>query len=421
MLTVMRMEGMVENFAAMMAGSQGLTEPWYIDRAIFDAEEMAVRIYVGIRKSANIACPLCGGAAKRYGYEKNERVWRHGDCLFYRCYVHCRRPKVLCSDSGTKQINAPYERKNSRFTLLFEGFSMLILGDAPIAKAAMWLRCDEKSLTKILRYWVNKAVDEMDLSEIARLAIDETSFKRGHRYVTLVIDAAKRQVIDVEEGRGKETVELFADKLSAKGGNRGNVTAVTSDMSKTYLPAIEENFPNAENIIDKFHVKKVLIDALDDVRKTEQKTVSDRRDLFRGRRLFMILEAKLSGEQAAKLAEMSKRYPQTGRAYRIVAGLDDFYASRTTEEAVIAFDSLYSWMRRCRLKPMKDAAETLMRHKGKILAYFKNRLTNAICEGINSMVQAAKRKARGFHTFEGYAAMIYLVAGKLDLAVPCPF
>jgi len=405
----------------MMAGSLGLIEPWYVDRATFDAEEMAVRIYVGIRKTSAIACPVCGGAAKRFGYEKDERVWRHGDCLFYPCYVHCRRPKVQCPNCGVKQINAPFERKNSRFTLLFEGYAMLILADAPIAKAAMWLRCDEKSLTKILRYWVNKAVDEMNLSEIAQLAIDETSFKRGHKYVTLIIDAAKRRVIDVEQGRGKDTVELFAGKLSGKGGDPENITTVTSDMSKTYLPAIEENFPNAETIIDKFHVKKVLIDALDEVRKAEQKTVSDKRELFRGRRLFMIPEARATDEQTAKIAEMSKRYPQTGRAYRIVAGLDDFYSSRTTEEAGKAFDSLYSWMRRCRLKPMKDAAETLMRHKEKILHYFKDRLTNAICEGINSMIQAAKRKARGFHTFEGYAAMIYLVAGKLQLAVPSPF
>jgi transposase len=421
MVWVMQMEGMVENFAAMMAGSLGLTEPWYVERANFNSEGMAVQIYIGVRKTAAIACPVCGSEAKRYGYEKNERVWRHGDCLFYPCYVHCRRPKILCTKCGAKQVNAPFERKNSRFTLLFEGFAMMVLADAPVAKTAEWLRCDEKSLTKILRYWVNKAVDGMDLSEIAELAIDETSFKRGHKYVTLIIGAAKRRVIDVEEGRGKESVELFAKQLTEKGGDPEKITTVTSDMSKTYLPAIEENFPNAENIIDKFHVKKVLIDALDEVRKAEQKTVSDKQNLFRGRRLFMIPEAKLSGEQAAKIAEMSKRYPLTGRAYRIVAGLDDFYSSRTPKEAEAAFDSLYSWMRRCRLKPMKEAAATLMRHKDKILHYFKSRLTNAICEGINSMVQAAKRKARGFHTFEGYSSMIYLVAGKLQLAVPSPF
>jgi transposase len=319
------------------------------------------------------------------------------------------------------QINAPYERKNSRFTLLFEGYTMLVLADMPIAKTSALLRCDEKSIVKIMRYWVNKAVDGMDVSNVAHLAIDETSFKRGHKYVTLIIDAAKRRVIDVENGRDKEAVRLFADKLNAKGGNAHGIQAVTSDMSKSFLPAIAANFPNAENIIDKFHVKKVLIDALDEVRKIEQKSVTDKKRLFCGRRLFMIPERKLTTEQSVTLADMSKRYPQTGRAYRIVAGLDDFYASRTMEEAETGFDTLYSWMRRCRLKPMKEAAETLKRHRDKILAYFKNRITNAICEGINSVIQAAKRKARGFHTFEGYSSMIYLVAGKLELAVPKPF
>lgn len=405
----------------MMSGSLGLEEPWYIAGAEFDEEELTLHIYVDIRKGAAMACPKCGSQTKRNGYEPKERVWRHGDCMFYPCIVHCRRPKVLCPNCGSTQVNAPYERKNSRFTLLFEGYAMLILADMPIAKAAALLRCDEKSLVKIMRYWVNKAVDSMDLSDVAMLAIDETSFKRGHKYVTLVVDAVKRRVIDVEEGREMETVKLFAGKLSAKGGDQEKVTAVTSDMSKTYLPAIEKYFPNAENIIDKFHVKKVLIDALDEVRKAEQKAVANKKELFRGRRLFMIPQAKLTLDQSVKLAEMSKRYPQTGRAYRVVAGLDDFYSSGTMEEAEAAFNSLYSWMRRCRLKPMKEAAGTLMRHKHKILAYFKNRITNAICEGINSMIQAAKRKARGFHTFEGYSAMIYLIAGKLQLAVPKPF
>jgi len=405
----------------MMAGSLGLTEPWYIAGAEFNEKELALHIYVDIRKQAAIACPVCGAQTKRNGYEPQERVWRHGDCMFYPCYVHCQRPKVLCPNCGSKQVNAPFERKNSRFTLLFEGYAMLILADMPIAKTAALLRCDEKSLVKIMRYWINKAVDGMDLHDVAMLAIDETSFKRGHKYVTLIIDAARRRVLDVEKGRDMEAIRQFAEKLSQKGGDPHKITAVTSDMSKTFLPAIEKNFPNAENIIDKFHVKKVLIDALDEVRKAEQKDVSDKQSLFRGRRLFMIPEAKLTSEQAVKIGKMSKRYPKTGRAYRIVTGLDNFYASRTVGEAQTAFQSLYSWMRRCRLRPMKEAAETLMRHRDKIISYFKDRLTNAVCEGINSMIQAAKRKARGFHSFEGYSAMIYLIAGKLELAVPKPF
>lgn len=405
----------------MMSGSLGLEEPWYISGAEFKEKELSMHIYVDIRPGASIPCPKCGSSTGRNGYEPKERVWRHGDCMFYPCYVHCRRPKVLCPACGSQQVNAPFERKNSRFTLLFEGYAMLILADMPISKTAALLRCDEKSLASIMRHWVSKAVAETDLSEVAMLAIDETSFKRGHKYVTLIIDAAKRRVIDVEEGNNMEAVRLFAEKLSEKSGSPQNINAVTCDMSPAFLPAIEKNFPNAETVIDKFHVKKLFIDALDNVRKAEQKAASDKRNLFRGRRLFMIPQARQTAEQSAKIAEMSSRYPKTGRAYRIVAGLDDFYASATPEQAQVAFKSLLSWMNRCRLEPMKNAAKTLMSHRSKILAYFKNRITNAICEGINSMIQAAKRKARGFKTFTGYACMIYLIAGKLKLAVPRPF
>ena len=322
---------------------------------------------------------------------------------------------------SSKVVNAPFERKNSRFTLLFEGYAMLILADMPRAKAAKVLRCDEKSLAAILNYWVSDAVNNRSLENVKRLAIDETSRLRGHDYVTVIVDADQRCVIDVEEGRDKETISLFADKLKEHNGNAQDVSAVTSDMSKPYLLAISENFPNAINIIDKFHVKKVLLDALETVRKQEQKASSPKAELFRGRRLFMVPESRMTESQIAKLNTLSKMYPKTGKAYRIVATLDSFYDCQSMNNAVKAFEGLYSWMRRCRLQPMKDAALMLMRHKDKILAYFSHRITNAICEGINSMIQAAKRKARGFNTFKGFASMIYLIAGKLELADPSPF
>lgn len=132
-------------------------------------------------------------------------------------------------------------------------------------------------------------------------------------------------------------------------------------------------------------------------------------------------KSKLTDEQAANLAVLSRRFPKTGKACQIVASLDDFDRSATPKEADGAFKRLYSWMRRCRLESMKEAAPSLMRPKDKILAYFTDRLTNAICEGINSLVQAAKRKARGYRTLQGYIAMVYLIAGKLRLEVPNPF
>ena len=388
---------MVENFDKMLAGSLRLEDPWYIIGAEFNEEEPAIHIHVGIDKTAALCCPVCGAPTKRYGYEPKERIRRHADCLFYPCYVHCKRPRVLCDKCGTVQVNAPFERKNSRFTLLFEGYAMLLLQDVPRARASRLLRCDEKSLAAILTYWVHDAVNRMDLSDICSIAMDETSFRRGHKYVTVAIDTVRSRVFDVEPGRDKTAVKNVGEKPERNGGNTKSVNSVTSDMSASYLSAVREVFPNAKQTIDKFHVKQVLLKALDMVRKDEQKESGRKKELFLCRKLFMVPH------------------------FRIVQSPYDFYTSTSMVEAQERLDKLCSWMRRCRLKPIKDAALTLRNYSKEILNYFHTRLTNAICEGINAMIQAAKRKARGFHTFEGYAAMIYLVAGKLKLATPVLF
>ena len=298
---------------------------------------------------------------------------------------------------------------------------MMIMADVPRRKASRLLRCNEKTLASILSYWVTQAVEALDLSDVTKLAIDETSRKRGHDYVTVTIDAMKRRVFDVQDGRKKEAATAMRKKLERHGGKASNITAVTSDMSKSYLPGVRENFPDAEQIIDKFHVKKVLTNALDKVRKQEQKGTNNKKDLFLNRHFLMTLQSRMNSEQLTRLAALSKAYPKSGRAFRIVHALDLFYASKDDKKAAKQFKQLYSWMRRSRLTPMKDAAETLMNHEREILHYFHERLTNAICEGISSMIQAVKRKARGYNTFEGFAAMIYLVAGKLKLPVPDPF
>ena len=405
----------------MLAGSLRLEDPWYIIGAEFNEEEPAIHIHVGVDKTAALCCPVCGAPTKRYGYEPKERVWCHADCLFYPCYVHCKCPRVLCDKCGTVQVNAPFERKNSRFTLLFEGYAMLLLQDVPRARASRLLRCDEKSLAAILTYWVHDAVNRMDLSDTCSIAMDETSFRRGHKYVTVAIDEVRRRVFDVEPGRDKTAVKNVGKKLERNGGNTKSVNSVTSDMSASYLSAVREVFPNAKQTIDKFHVKQVLLKALDTVRKDEQKESGRKKELFLCRKLFMVPQGRMTDKQRTMVAELSKQYKKTGRAFRIVKSLDEFYASTSMVEAQERLDKLCSWMRRCRLKPMKDAALTLRNHSKEILNYFHTRLTNAICEGINAMIQAAKRKARGFHTFEGYAAMIYLVAGKLKLDIPVLF
>ena len=193
----MKMTGFT-NYEEMFSQSIGLKEPWKVDKAEFDEKRKEVHIYVSCRKTAKYPCPKCGKMCSRYDDEENERIWRHGDVVFFPCYVHCRRPRIKCSD-GIHVVTAPWARLNSRYTLLFESYAMLLMKSMPVKNARKIMRISHTSMTGILKYWVKKAVKENDLSNVRAICVDETSFKKRHSYVTVISDALARRVIDVEK------------------------------------------------------------------------------------------------------------------------------------------------------------------------------------------------------------------------------
>lgn len=131
---------------------------------------------------------------------------------------------------------------------------------------------------------------------------------------------------------------------------------VSGDMSRAYRVGAEECFPKAKQTIDKFHIKKLLNDTLDEVRRQEQKEQKSK-ELNVSRKLLMIPESKMAEQQQERLTQISKAYPKTGWAYRIVAALDIYYRSANLEEARARFGQLISWMKRSRLEPMKKTAK----------------------------------------------------------------
>lgn len=409
-----------ENHESMFAQSIGVADPWRIERTEFDEEKREVHVIVSARKTAKYPCPECGELCERYDDEEQERVWRHGDVVFFPCFVHCRRPRIKCKKHGIHVVTAPWARPNSRYTLLFESYTMLLVRSMPVENARKLLRISHTAVTKILRYWVFKAVKEDDLSEVSAICIDETSFKRGQSYVTVVSDAMARRVIYADEGRGVQNVEAFSLQLEEKCGNCEGIRQVACDMSASYASGVEMCFPKATVTIDKFHVKQLMLRAMDQVRREEQgKQRSRRRDS--GKKLLMIPEDRMTEQQSIKLQTLSKEFPKTGRAFRMVQSLDTMYRCECYEDGKVVFNKLVSWLRRSRLEPMKQVANTLKKYRQQILSYFYHRLTNAIAEGINSMIQSAKRRARGFRTIEGYVAAIFLAVGKLHLSCPSLF
>ena len=149
-----------DNYEKMFAQSIGLTEPWRIERAEFNEDKREVHIYVSARKTAKYPCPKCGKMCQRYDDEETERTWRHGDVVFFPCYVHCRRPRIRCGKE-IHVVTAPWARAGSRYTLLFESYAMLLVRSMTVNEARKMLRISNTSLTGILRYWVKKAVNEM--------------------------------------------------------------------------------------------------------------------------------------------------------------------------------------------------------------------------------------------------------------------
>lgn len=410
----------VYNFVEMFEESIGLKDPWKVTRAQFDPRDRAVHIYVEARKTAKYTCPECKKACDRYDDEEDERVWRHADVVMYPCYIHCRRPRVNCPEHGVHVTDAPWARKGGRQTFLFEGYAMMLAETMTLNEARKMLRISRTALMHIVNYWVDKAVAETDLSEVEQLSIDETSFKRGHSYVTVVGDPSRRRVIGVEEGRDSQAVERFSYDFIARKGDCNNITHVSMDMSAAYKKGCEICFPNAKQVFDHFHVKKLVLDGMDEVRREEQGR-KHARSKRAGRKLLMIPEIRMTQEQSSAAQALCKEYPKTGRAFRMVQQFDDLYRCQTMDEAECVLKKITSWMLHSRLTPMKGVARSLRKNKTEILEYFKHRLTNAFAEGMNSLIQAAKRKARGFRTFKGYRTMIYLAVGKLHLSYPLPF
>jgi transposase len=228
-----------------------------------------------------------------------------------------------------------------------------------------------------------------------RRHIDETAAKRGHVYITLFVDMDSRKVVYVAEGRGAETIAKFADHVDAHNSDASRIKEVCFDMSAAYIKGVTDNLTEAEITFDKFHAVKLINDAADQVRRAESK---DRRQLKYSRYLWLTNERRLSLEQSLSLEALCRMHLKTARAYRIRLAFQEIYNCPSRDWGELVLDHWYSWAIRSRLEPIKHTARTIKRYREGILRWFDSKIANGLIEGINSLVQAAKAKARGYRS-----------------------
>ena len=291
----------------------GIQKPWKITETQLTASEkdhnrLEMHIYVDFEEGSHFPCPVCGEESAVH--DTRERVWRHLNFFQYRCYIHARVPRTKCEKHGVKTIEVPWARKGSGFTLLMEGVILTLLKHMPVATAAKEIGENDTRVWRILEYYVEGAKQERNFCDVEDVGVDEYSHKE-HDYITVFLlhptkEHPRARVLDIEDGKGKDTVSAFAEVFSTFEGDIQQVRDITSDMCHGYRNSMKEAFPKATVTVDRFHVMKLIGDAVDSVRRRERRCRDKRKsDLLEGTRyLWLKNRENLTDTQVRSLDEL---------------------------------------------------------------------------------------------------------------------
>jgi transposase len=391
----------------------GLQAPWRVLESSFDPVQRRLELRLDFEKGARFACPECGRGGCPV-HDTSEKTWRHLDFFQHHAYLTARVPRVTCPEHGTLQAGVPWARAGSGFTLLFEALVMALAREMPVRALAGLVGEHDTRLWRIVHHYVEQAREREDLSDVARVGADETSFRRGQDYVTVFADLDARRVVFATPGRDSGAYERFAACLDEHGGTAGQVRQASQDMSEAYLKGALEHLPNAEITFDRYHVKAKLSEAVDRVRRAEAR--EQRELLKRTRYLWLRRPQRLTSKQRDWLDELLAQPLRTADAYRLMLRFDAAY--ELDREAAEPY--LRAWQQAARdskLEPLIDFADMLGEYWLGITEWWTSKISNGLLEGLNSLIQAAKRRARGYRSTRNYIAMIYLIAGKLQIDV----
>ena len=247
-------------------------EPWYIKDHKLDPKSKNLDIWLNFKRGSKFPCPKCG-KSNLSAYDTKEKVLRHINIFQYSTYLHCKVPRVKCSNCGVLQIKVPWTREQSHFTLLMEAMILELAKKMPVLQVANLLGEEDKKLWRVIHHYVDEARSKEDFSDVVMIGVDETSRKKGHKYITLAVDFKDSKVIFVCEGKDSSTITSFSEDLQNHNGDPSNIKSICCDMSPSYISGISTELPNAEITFDKFHVMQAMNEGVDEVRKEEQKKI----------------------------------------------------------------------------------------------------------------------------------------------------
>lgn len=395
----------------------GLCEPWSVSNVQLDVENEQIVIDVEHPRGTKFGCPQCNRALGCYDHA-SARQWRHLDSCQFKTILRASVPRVNCPEHGVKQVSVPWAEAGSRFTILFEAFAIdLLRATQNVEGARAILRTGWEQTWNIIRRAVDRGKLRKEEVPLRRIGIDEKSFAKGQSYFTLVYDLDRSTVEVISEGNDTAAADACFSQLSPS--QIESVEAIAMDMSSAYVKSAKSNIPLAEERIvhDRFHVMKLATEAVDKVRRQEHRQLKrdDDNRLSGTKFLWIKSQENLTEKQRTLFDQIYSTQLETGKAWAYKEMLRDLWHHPTSTEATAYFNDWYRSVIHTNLEPMKKVARTIKERLPNVVSYCTHGITNAVAEGINSKIQAVKRRVGGYRNKENYKTAIFFYCGGLDL------
>ena len=414
-------------------------------RALLDVENTVVEgvefddvggyLLVAVRPSSRSRgrCGVC--RHRRPGYDAGEgrRRWRSLDVGSVPVWLEAQAPRVSCPEHGVVVAHVLWAQHGAGHTHAFDHQVAWLTVRTSKSTVCELMRVAWRTVGAIITRVAEQATAGVDrLEGLRRIGIDEISYKKGHKYLTVVVDHDTRRLVWAAPGRDRDTLRGFFDQLGPE--RSAQITHISADAADWIAEVVAERCPQAVQCADPFHVVAWATEALDAVRreawnaarKTSAATrrpgpghrrargsLEHHRSIARSRYALWKNPDNLTSNQRAKLAWIAKSEPRLHRAYLLKEGLRLVFALTRDRgrEGIAALDRWCAWASRCRIPVFVKLGQRVRRHRAKIIATLEHGLSNALIESTNTKIRLLTRMAFGFQRPEALIALAMLAHG----------
>lgn len=374
------------------------------------------------RARAVLRCGQCQQRCGRYDEGSGTRRWRSLDLGLTKVFIEAKAPRVRCAEHGVVVAEVPWARHKARFTREFDDQLAWLAIHTDRTAAAELMRVSWRSTgAAAARVWQELDAKRDRLEGLTSIGIDEVSYRKGHKYLTVVVDNRTGKLVWAAEGRTSATVEAFLDALGPQ--RVAQLRFVSTDAANWIVPVIKRRCPKAVVCTDPFHVAQWASKALDEVRREQWRRLrkqgkkAEALKLQRSRYALWKDPSYLTHRQRERISSIQRLNKSLYRAYLLKEQLRQVLRTKG-RDGVLLLNKWLAWASRCKLKAFVELGKRIRRHRADIDAALMHRVSNARSESANTRIRLLTRLAFGFHSPQALIGLAMLKLSGLTLRLP---